>query len=138
MDRQAILQQIVQSATEELNVLDTPDDGKLQKVASYQGDVGPAPVAEIADKPEGIGLLSKVANEGKVSLAPSEADVINILRQESEHLIKTASVEDNELDSLLEKTAMEAGLELAELEKTAEEFGTIAAQAFLREFGIKG
>jgi len=138
MDRQAILQQIVQSASEELNVLNTQNDNELQKVASYQGDVGPAPIEDMANKASEGGLLSKIAKQQEPVLTPSQEDVVNILRQESEHLVKTASVEDGELEMLLEKTAMEAGLELAELEKTAEEFGVIAAQAFLREFGIEG
>jgi len=35
----------------------------------------------------------------------------------------------------LEKTASDTYAELSDLEKTAEEFGTLAAQAFLRGIG---
>jgi len=62
-----------------------------------------------------------------------------ITEQEAEELTKTASVADDaDLELYLEKVAMEAGMELVELEKTAEEFGRRAAHAFLAELGLLG
>jgi hypothetical protein len=134
MDRNAILDQIVQSASEELTHLDNAD---LQKVASSEENKDiEIPLQKKAPSP---GLLNKVASQNTEPQLPAEDEVVAVLKKEAQELVKTASViDDEELDLVLEKVAMEAGLELAELEKTAEEFGERAAQAFLRTFGIEG
>jgi len=133
MDRNAILNQIVESASKELNVLAA--DGELQKVASSIQEENHKPQMPDAINEE-EGLLHKVAEEPQ--LTPTEEQIVALLKKEAQELTKTASVvDDEELELLLEKTAMEAGLELVALEKTAEEFGKAAAHAFLRELGIE-
>jgi len=137
MDRNAILDQIVASASEELRGLDGEVENELTKSAS---EIPYAPhttdLEEVVNNGGQGGLLSKVAEEQNKVISPSETDVVNVIKSNAEELMKTANYEGDEMDGVLEKIAMDAGNELIELEKTAEAFGHMVADVFLRDLGF--
>jgi len=165
-NRNEILAQIVDSAQQDLEkmAMANPDDSKPSFPTENPDSVKKAPkeTVKVAESKAPVGILKKLENEHVVKdandkpgtaiepTAPikkekglpftkvaSEESVVDVLKQESQMLAKEASIADEALDAELEKVAMDSLLELADLEKTAEEFGDRAAQAFLSALGIK-
>jgi len=68
-------------------------------------------------------------------LAHSSDEIVSLIREAEQELNKKASVDETNISYFLEKTAAETIAEINDLEKTAEEFGTMVARAFLSEIG---
>jgi len=163
-DRNQLLAQIVESAAQDLKkvAMPNPDDSKpkfkfdntgadknlpeeepkaeehkatvsllkqWQSVHQVKGGVD-SPNAKIDPQTEPM-----TKEVGKPFVKIAEEDIVQLLKAEAQMLAKTASVNED-IEPELEKVAMESLLELAELEKTAEEFGNMAAEAFLRRLGF--
>ena len=94
---------------------------------NYQ-DEGPNKVANMQTPNLSIDKPTQI-----VKMASGE-QVLQALQQTSGNLKKIASYEQEELDMYLEKVAMETLEDTQQLEKIAEHFGDLAAEAFLRNF----